>query len=344
MAAVRRGTRLLVGLVAVVGALLLAEVVLRFHPTPRSWASGGSHPRFLVEPDAAAGYRLRPGFSGRQIAVSGEFDVAVSIGVDHTRVQPRPHGERGGVLAYGDSMTFGEGVPAEATWTALLAETVRQPVINAGVPGYSTGQMAAHLHEGLARYQPRLVLFVLSPRWDLGRCIAPFTHMEGYLVASSYVSRLHLVGDALYEDAPAVPGLPGLTAQIVGRSRIARLLSGRLNLWRRARRNAHPPPTWTEHEACFDGLSTAHALATQGGAGFLAVLVDSPLPGHARAVADLRPRLESTGIEYLALDDLLPEAEFWVRRFPLDGHWNERGHADVAAALGAYLGAARMRD
>ncbi|HYN19545.1 MAG TPA: hypothetical protein VE078_01195, partial [Thermoanaerobaculia bacterium] len=79
-----RTKKLLLAGISVLVTLLFAELALRIlgigavsRGSP--WFAGGNHPRFLFQPDPASGYTLRPGFRGREIAFSKEFDVPVAV-------------------------------------------------------------------------------------------------------------------------------------------------------------------------------------------------------------------------------------------------------------------------
>ncbi|HEX6198916.1 MAG TPA: GDSL-type esterase/lipase family protein, partial [Thermoanaerobaculia bacterium] len=190
---------------AAVLALLAAEGALRLTGAAdagrgAAWYAGGNHPRFLFAPDATTGYRLRPGFEGMDVAATGEFRVPVEIDGLGLRAGAGGGDRAGGVLAVGDSLTFGEGVAAGETFAARLEDALGVPVVNAGVPGYSSRQSAARARELLPRLRPRLVLLTVAAEWDELRCPRPFVYHEGFIVGSGYRDRLHLVdGNLLLE-------------------------------------------------------------------------------------------------------------------------------------------------
>src|SRR5436305_1219926 len=120
--------KLALSAVSILITLLFAEIALRILGIGAigrgsAWFAGGNHPRFLFQADPV-GYTLRPGFQGREIAQSKEFDVPVAIDGQGLRAQPHTAPPQPRVLAIGDSMTFGEGVPADATWPAALERTL----------------------------------------------------------------------------------------------------------------------------------------------------------------------------------------------------------------------------
>jgi hypothetical protein len=320
-------------------ALLLAEVALRLAgvvSTRRgaAWYAGGNHPRYLFEPDPAAGYRLRPGFAGTEIARSGEFQTAVRIDSRGLRAD----GQRrldGGVVALGDSMTFGEGVAAEQAYPAQLAARLGVPVANAGVPGYSSRQMAARLETLLPALRPRLVLLTIAALWDLQRCANPFVYAEGYIVSARYRDRLHLVGDDLLLEQVRGPVMGPLSISLMRHSHLLRLGLPALRSALLARSEAPPTvPPDADWQSCRVALQGAAAAARSAGAGFAVVLAESPDAVSLEATARVASALESAGVRVWRLDALLGGADpAW--RYPRDRHWNPAGHQRVAATLEA---------
>jgi lysophospholipase L1-like esterase len=81
------------------------------------------------------------------------------------RIGPLPakDPERFRIVALGDSLTYGMGVPAEWTWPSVLAswlsEEARVEVLNMGVSGYASGDVLAKARELLPTLEPDLVLY-----------------------------------------------------------------------------------------------------------------------------------------------------------------------------------------
>ncbi|HEY0510379.1 MAG TPA: GDSL-type esterase/lipase family protein [Thermoanaerobaculia bacterium] len=339
--------KLALSALSILVTLLVAEAALRLLGIGAAgrgspWFAGGNHPRYLFQADPASGYTLRPGFQGREIAQEREFDVPVAIGKEGEeeglRVQPHPAppsppGPR--VLAVGDSMTFGEGVPADATYSAVLERTLGVRVDNAGVPGYSSAQMLGRLRRYLPALRPDVVLMTLSPLWDRQRCAKPFVYKDGYIVGQEYADRLVRLDGNLYLRETRLPVLGTATAYAERTSNLMRLALPALANAGHAllHRSPEKPPTAADYEPTARNLQAGQRLAAGVGARFLAVLIDDRGKDFSRDRHALQARLTSLGIAWVAADQLVPSARWKRLRYPLDTHWNAAGHEQMGERL-----------
>ena len=326
-------------------ALLLAEAALRLSGAAGAaapgapWFAGGNHPRFLFQPDAAAGYALRPGFHGRERSMFGDFDAAVEVDAAARRDHHHLAGAEPSVLAIGDSMTFGEGVEVDDAFPALLERATGTRVYNAGVPGYGSGQMLAALDRLLPRLHPRLVLLGLSPLWDRSRSVRPFVYQDGFIVAPGYAHRLLLVDGNLYLGEIDLPWIGTASAWAKARSRVARLALPALGVAVRraaaALRGPRPAgPTVDEAaEPTVRNLLAAEERVAARGARLLIVLLDSRGDDFLAARDAVERRLRAGGLDCVVLDREIAADDWPALRFPHDGHWNAAGHRRVAEVL-----------
>ena len=236
-------------------------------------------------------------------------------------------------------MTFGEGVPAQGTFSAVLERQTGVRVHNAGVPGYSSRQMLVRLRRLLPVLRPKVVIMTLAPLWDRQRCAAPFVYKDGYIVARGYLDRLVLLDGNLYLKETRLPVLGSATAYAKRYSAVMRLALPALAGGVRAalRRSREEVPSPADYEPTVQNLATARRLAEGSGARFLALLVDDRGEDFHRDRLAVQRRLRALGIPYLAADDLLPGADWPRLRFSRDGHWNAAGHAAVGKALAGRL-------
>jgi lysophospholipase L1-like esterase len=320
--------------------LLVAEAALRIlgigaAGRGSAWFAGGNHPRFLFQPDPESGYTLRPGFRGREIAPGNEFDVPAVIDARGLRDHPHPAPPHPCILAVGDSMTFGEGVPADRSYSAVLERTAGVRVYNGGVPGYSSRQMLVRLRRLAPKLRPDMVLMTLSPQWDRQRCATPFLYKEGYIVAQGYADRLVLLDGNLYLKDTRLPVFGPATAHAKRYSIVMRLalpaLSGGVRALTRRSQPDHPSPE--DYEPTVQNLAQARRFTEGMGARFLAVLIDDRGEEFRRDRIAVQKRLQELGIPYVAADDLVPGGGWSPLRFARDGHWNAAGHEAAGRAL-----------
>jgi hypothetical protein len=297
-----------------------------------AWYAGGNHPRFLFAPEGNAGYVLRPSFQGVEIPRSGEFRVPIAIDDQGLPVRPHPVGISNGVLAVGDSMTFGEGVDQTDSWTARLEQLTGTPVVNGGVPGYSSLQMAARADALFPIVQPRLVLLTFYARWDLWRCEDPLVYRDGFIVIGSFAPRLHLVNGNLYEELAHGPRLGPWSARALAASALLRSVLPRFTN-RGINQRAEHHPSWSSYAPCLRAIEHAGEVAAEHGAAFRVVLIETSGGDAAPETLELERQLDRRRIAYVSLDTAFAGRNTLATRYPKDGHWNAAGHAAVAEVL-----------
>ena len=118
------------------------------------------------------------------------------------------------IIAFGDSLTFGMGVPPHLTWVGLLEKQFGVPIINAGVNGNTTSDALARLQKEVLDRDPKVVIVELGGN-DLLKRI-PASEIEKNL--DEIVRRIQDQGSAvvlLGADAPlGVGGLSGTVKKL----------------------------------------------------------------------------------------------------------------------------------
>ncbi len=163
---VRRGRALkwTLRVLSIVVAVLLGLVVTEwvFHRRAE-----GAFPHLNVyAADSELGVRLVPGRSQR-LSFGGNPVTTVTINPEGFRGAPWGEPAKEEVLVVGDSQVFGLGVEAEEAFPAVLAETLRRPVLNAGVPTYGPSEYLGVMRRLLPERRPKTVILVVNFANDL---------------------------------------------------------------------------------------------------------------------------------------------------------------------------------
>ncbi len=146
------------------------------------------------------------------------------------------------VLALGDSITFGTGATPESSWPSVLAASTGWRIVNAGVPGDTSGGALQRLPALLAEHRPALVIVSIGGNDFLRRLPEADTrgHLERIVAAARDAgAQVLLVGvprptlagaltgalsdHPLYEDvadALRTPLVGGLWAKVLGDERL----------------------------------------------------------------------------------------------------------------------------
>ena len=66
------------------------------------------------------------------------------------------------IVCFGDSLTYGTGASEGMDYPSRLSEMLGEPVVNAGVPGDTTGAALRRLGEDVLEKDPRIVLITLG--------------------------------------------------------------------------------------------------------------------------------------------------------------------------------------
>jgi lysophospholipase L1-like esterase len=296
---------------ALAAALTLAEAALRVFDPLGLWTIGESlrHERDFV-PDAQLGYALRPGLRATYQGVSVSIN---ELGLRERSVVPkRPDELR--VLLLGDSVTFGWGVPIEATFGRRLESTLmtalHRPVttINAGVGGYNTEQEYVSLLKYYDVVKPDLVtlLYVGNDTQRRAHPFRPLTPPEAFellLMEKSWVYRLgYFIRMSGASRGPLSDDAPG-------------------------------------SQVSMDALAAIAEFCGRRGIPFMTFVYRTPEEASHGVPAVLQ-RIRDLG-EKLAFP-VIDTADWWkgatmrvITNSKVDAHPNERGHAILAEGMAA---------
>lgn len=93
---------------------------------------------------------------GRLLAFLLVAFLAASCGGSKNRIEKLD--AKDVVLAFGDSLTFGTGAAPGESYPSVLERAIGRKVVNAGVPGETSGQGLERLPEALDEVKPRLLI------------------------------------------------------------------------------------------------------------------------------------------------------------------------------------------
>ena len=88
------------------------------------------------------------------------FILVVSLLINSCSEDPglQPLSASASILAFGDSLTAGNGAPSEGSYPAQLARLLNRTVINAGVSGEESSEGLARLEGLLEQHRPQLLI------------------------------------------------------------------------------------------------------------------------------------------------------------------------------------------
>ena len=161
------------------GLELFVRVIFQVRPTTE---------RFQLHPKL--GWEWTPGYAAIEQMEDTEYEMAISSqGLRNEEVViPKPTGTVR-IIALGDSVTEGPGVPLEQTFVKLLQKQLRDAhpgrqieVINAGTGSYSTEQERIWLTERGLGFEPDLVVLdvYLNDSQTFKRSIYPVTALSNF--------------------------------------------------------------------------------------------------------------------------------------------------------------------
>jgi hypothetical protein len=228
------------------------------------------------------------------------------------------------IAIVGDSVTFGEGVPTEETFTEVLEHVLNQhqnlltvKVFNFGVSAYSVKEMAAMLQHRMVDIRPDLVVMaIIPPDLDLDR--TPIIDSAGYLTGQN-VARLL--------DSPV--------GAVLRKIRLLYVLRDIGSGWSSPSQHIHPLFSHGEISDSYQYIRRFKETANQYGLPYLIVLLPRM---EENAWGPLPDRLTQDTIRHLDLSYLSKEftiKEYLASRF--DRHPSPSVHRRIGESLAVYV-------
>ncbi len=301
--------------------------------------------------DRQLGMRQIPNCRGCLRTLEFDIDIVISSGGlrDREYSYAKPDNTRR-VLCLGDSFTFGYGVEWDETFAKVLEERLdhdktggtRWQVLNAGVNHTGTTHQLAYLNSKGMKYAPDIVVVCLCGANDFsdnGMC-GLYTLEGGELVKHE----ARLTGPIKLRHI--MQRLPGYRT-FFGRSHLITFIKRRIAKYAYARHASKPrSPAAIDagrkrvYDLTRSLFGELNARCEAAGAELIVIAVPrtdcGPPAGRVAALIDF---MESEGISYVSLETRFrqEQAEGAELFYPLDGHWNARGHRLVALLLYQHL-------
>jgi hypothetical protein len=164
--------KILVPVVLVLTSTLLsfgvAEIILRLAYLNEPWTTRNftvdrvdqQRSNIAIAYDPTIGYTARPGYRDGTHS-HGERGVRLNQTLE--QAAPLPPLPTGGILAVGDSFTFGSEVKDAESWPAQLEKMIGIPVVNGGAGGYGIDQAELRAEQLLDVVKPRAIVLSFIP-------------------------------------------------------------------------------------------------------------------------------------------------------------------------------------
>jgi len=117
---------------------------------------------WTLKKNASSYTRGRSLLTGETFFDSSVYTDALGFRSQNPGTQHTP----GGIVAIGDSWTFGYCVNFEETYPYSLEKLSNTPVTNLGIPGYGSGSTYGLFKRHVSKLQPKLVVYLTSGLWE----------------------------------------------------------------------------------------------------------------------------------------------------------------------------------
>ena len=331
---------------------LFLEIFLRFS----SYTNYGFQKGVFIN-DEYLGYKLSPNYSGYQSVAGKNFFLKTNnFGFrDNRDYSLETEKDRKRIILLGDSFAFGNGIDLNETFAEILRKKFNESIdiINLGVPGYDINNEYMIYEKIGKRYNPDLVIIQFTTNdWSPKKIITDQNGMKKINISqATHVSSMGFLVSSSNKDGILRRVHLSLLYNVKSYSFVYSNLRESLNTLVRSYFKRQVPlefsnPSLEEYKSAYEFYhSTVKTLKEETNGNLLIFLgpFEDEVMGTDRLTefygtiypidpyqtkGDVKKIAEELNVTVIELKS--NESDIYI---PLDGHWNAKGHKEVAETL-----------